>query len=284
MAEDTKKDNLTAFDDLDRKIEEARLAHELAQRGDPNVNPGVIKEPPKKNESVDDPTKLIIDRNYLTSLREEAKSYRKEMDKLKDELGQNQGILKQYFQVDTPQALAEKLEDAKKQREKDEEAKLSKIELGDKKRAQLEKTIDEMKVQHDVKVNDLVQSRNKIIVQNALIQAAIRYDVANPKQLLRLLENEFQVDPDKLVPQYKAEDGIMSLDERVKIFLDEQENWNLVRSKIPIGAGSQGGSTGGQSKKMWTKDEISKLRREDPKKLRELDTEIQSAYREGRVK
>jgi len=35
---------------------------------------------------------------------------------------------------------------------------------------------------------------------------------------------------------------------------------------------------------MWTKDEISKLRREDPKKLRELDTEIQSAYREGRVK
>ena len=101
-------------------------------------------------------------------------------------------------------------------------------------------------------------------------------------QLLRLLQNEFYVDPDRLAPMYDAEDGPMTLKERVKIFLDEPENWNLGKSKIGQGSGSTN-TSGNSGKPFFTKSQLREMRTSNPAEYKKRQPEIQQAYKEGRV-
>jgi hypothetical protein len=75
----------------------------------------------------------------------------------------------------------------------------------------------------------------------------------------------------------------MSLDDRVKAFLDEQDNWNLVRGRMTISGGSQG-SAGGPARPIFTKDELRNMRRDNPDEYKRRQPEIQRAYAEGRVR
>ena len=203
---------------------------------------------------------------------------------VKKEMDDYQKVLADYFQVDSPQALKEQLDERKRMKEREEEGRLSKIELAEKKARDLQKEKEEDRIRFEQREQDLISQRDKIIIQNALIQAAVANDVANPKQLLKLLENEFFVDPDRLVPMYKAEDGLMPLEERVQVFLNEPDNWNLVSAKIAAGSGTKGGSTTAHGRKVWSRAEIKKLRNEDPAAYKAQQEEIQAAYREGRVR
>jgi len=99
----------------------------------------------------------------------------------------------------------------------------------------------------------------------------------------RVLESEFYVDPDRLTPLYRTEEGPISLEERVKIFLDEPENWNLVRSKIAQGGGTSG-KAGASSRPAFTRAELKEMRAKRPEEYKARQTEIQRAYKEGRVR
>jgi len=267
-----------AKDALDERIEKERIRQEKLRASGEGIKTSDLKE----DDS--DPSKITVDRDYIHSLREEAKTYRKQLEGVKDDFGQIQNLLKQHYGVDSAQGLQEKLAETKKQREQEEEAKLSKVDLSEKKRAQLEKEKEEQRITFEQERNDLVKQRNKIIIENALIQAAVAQDVINPKQLLRLLHQEFYVDDRDLKPKYKTSEGIeMSLDDRVKAFLDEQDNWNLVRGRMTISGGSQG-SMGGPARPIFTKDELRTMRRDSPDEYKRRQVEIQRAYAEGRVR
>lgn len=260
-------------ENLKAKEEEEKLAKQEANNEDAA----------KKAKAEEDPNKITVERAYLTTIRDEAKGYRKELESLKEQFTNVQSVLKNQFGVDSATALQEKLEEAKRMKEKEEETKLSKVELAEKRAQSLEKQLEEERIKSETKVNELIKSRDDMIIQHSLIQAAVANDVANPRQVYQLLKDEFYVDPDRLVPLYKAEDGEMSLDERVRVFLDDPDNWNLVRSKIPMGSGSQG-SVGGGGKHMFSKAELSDMRQNRPEEYKERQKEILKAYAEGRIK
>ena len=270
MAEDVKVDK----DPIDSEIEKARIYNEKMK---------MQSTDPSTKTSDDDPNKITVDRQYIQGLREEAKEYRKKLESFKDEVQAIQGVLKQQFGVEDAKSLQDKLEAAKKAKEQEEEAKLSKLELSEKNAQKWERQLEDERIRHETRERDLLTSRNTMIIRNALIQAAVTHDVANPKQVLRLLEDEFEVDPNTLVPYYKAEDGRLSLEERVKVFLDDPDNWNLVRSKIPVGSGAQGGA-GVSGKPFLSKEELSKLRNENPKEYKRRNAEIMQAYADKRVR
>lgn len=277
-------------DDLEKQIELERKRQENLKAKDDeekqskeNAAAEADDVSKKKKAAEEDPNKITVERAYLTTIRDEAKGYRKELESLKEQFTNVQSVLKNQFGVDSAPALQEKLEEAKKAKEKEEETKLSKVELAEKRAQNLEKQLEEERIKSETKVNDLIKSRDDMIIQHSLIQAAVANDVANPRQVYQLLKDEFYVDPDRLVPLYKAEDGEMSLDERVKVFLDDPDNWNLVRSKIPMGSGSQG-SIGGGGKHLFSKAELTDMRQNRPEEYKERQKEILKAYAEGRIK
>lgn len=292
--EETKQDELkTGAGGPEKKVDDLEKQIELERKRQENLKAKEEEEKQRKEQSTEDaekkkaaeedPSKITVERAYLTQIRDEAKGYRKELESLKDQFSSVQSVLKNQFGVDSATALQEKLEEAKKAKEKEEETKLSKVELAEKRAQQLEKQLEEERIKSEQEVNRLIKSRDDMIIQHSLIQAAVANDVANPRQVYQLLKDEFYVDPDRLVPLYKAEDGEMSLDERVRVFLDDPDNWNLVRSKIPMGSGSQG-SVGGGGKHMFTKAELADMRQNRPEEYKERQQEILKAYREKRVK
>jgi len=266
-----------AKDALDERIEKERIRQEkLRETG------GGMKE---ENKDDSDPSKITVDRDYIHSLREEAKTYRKQLEGVKDDFGQIQNLLKQHYGVDSAQGLADKLAETKKQRDSEEDEKLSKVDLSEKKRAQLEKEKEEQRIAFEQERGDLVSQRNKIIIENALIQAAVANDVVNPKQLLRLLHQEFYVDDQDLKPKYQTSEGIeMTLDDRVKAFLEETDNWNLVRGRMTVSGGTQPAAGGGPTRPIFTKEDLKVMRRDNPDEYKRRQPEIQRAYAEGRVR
>lgn len=275
--------------DLDDRIEQARkmqskLRGSQDELGETPTGQTSSKEKASKDDIPDDDgNQITVERDYIHSLREEAKGFRKEKEELRKETEEMKKILADYFNVTSAQALKEKLEDERKAQDREEEGRLSKIELAEKKAKHEERKREEERIKYEQEKKSLTQQRDKIIIQNALIQAAVANDVANPRQLLKLLENEFFVDPERLVPYYKAEDGMMTLEERVKVFLEEPENWNLVTSKIAAGSGTKGSQSSSSGKRTYTKKELSELRHKDPAEYKRLQPDIMAAYREGRV-
>lgn len=262
-------------DALDERIEKERIRQEKLRASGESIKP---------EKDADDPSKITVDRDYIHSLREEAKTYRKQLEGVKEDFGQIQSLLKQHYGVDSAQGLQEKLAETKRARENEEDDKLSKVDLAEKKRAQLEKEKEEQRIAFEQERGDLVSQRNKIIIENALIQAAVANDVINPKQLLRLLHQEFYVDDRDLKPKYQTSEGIeMTLDDRVKAFLEEQDNWNLVRGRMTVSGGSQA-AIGGPSRPIFTKEELKTMRNENPAEYKRRQPEIQRAYAEGRVR
>jgi len=295
MPEETKQeDGKTGVSASEKKVDDLEKQIELERKRQENLKAKEEEDKLRKVENEEekvaaakkpeeDPNKITVERAYLSQIRDEAKGYRKELESLKEQFTNVQSVLKNQFGVDSASALQEKLEEAKKAKEKEEETKLSKVELAEKRAQSLEKQLEEERIKSETRVNELIKSRDDMIIQHSLIQAAVANDVANPRQVYQLLKDEFYVDPDRLVPLYKAEDGEMSLDERVKVFLDDPDNWNLVRSKIPMGSGSQG-SVGGGGKHMFTKAELTDMRQNRPDEYKERQKEILKAYAEGRVK
>lgn len=295
MAEDMKQETeKTGAASADKRVDDLEKQIELERKRQENLKAKEEEEKlakqeannedaAKKAKAEEDPNKITVERAYLTTIRDEAKGYRKELESLKEQFTNVQSVLKNQFGVDSATALQEKLEEAKRMKEKEEETKLSKVELAEKRAQSLEKQLEEERIKSETKVNELIKSRDDMIIQHSLIQAAVANDVANPRQVYQLLKDEFYVDPDRLVPLYKAEDGEMSLDERVRVFLDDPDNWNLVRSKIPMGSGSQG-SVGGGGKHMFSKAELSDMRQNRPEEYKERQKEILKAYAEGRIK
>jgi hypothetical protein len=283
------KTGSSSRDPIDKQIETAKKYHEALKTKkleDGEAARGAETSGLEKldaQEKQEDASKITVDRAYIHNLREEAKEYRKKLESLQSEFDQMQSTLKQYFQVDSLQALAEKLEESRRQKEREEETKLSKVEIAERRAQKLEKMLEEEKIKHESIIKELTASRDKIIIQNALIQAAVANDVANPKQLLRLLQDEFYVDQEKLIPLYKAAEGTMSLEERVKAFLEEPENWNLVRSKIAVGSGAQS-TASHATRPLFTKSDLRKMRRENPQEYKQRQSEIMKAYAEGRVR
>jgi len=274
------EDERLSRDALDERIEKEVMKQEKLRASGEG-----IKSDLKEGDKESDPSKITVDRDYIHSLREEAKTYRKQLEGVKDDFGQIQSLLKQHYGVDSAQGLQEKLSETKKQREDEEEAKLSKVDLTEKKRAQLEREKEEQKIAFDQERSQLITQRNKIVVENALIQAAVAHDVINPKQLLRLLHQEFYVDDQDLKPKYRTSDGIeISLDERVKAFLEEQDNWNLVRGRMTVSGGSQSAAGGGPARPIFTKEDLKIMRRDNPDEYKRRQPEIQRAYAEGRVR
>jgi len=277
--------------DLDGRIEQARRYHEAVTKHGDKAGPKLPdKDPTSSSTKGDDDErssggdlKMEVERSYIHNLREEAKENRLAKEELAKEAEGFRQVMRDFFQVDDPQALKDKLEQTQRLKEKDEEGRLSKIDLMEKKLRESERTMEEERIKFEQDRQELKQQRDKIIVQNALIQSAVSYDVANPKQLLRLLENEFYVDPDRLTPLYRTEEGPISLEERVKIFLDEPENWNLVRSKIAQGGGTSG-KAGASSRPAFTRAELKEMRAKRPEEYKARQTEIQRAYKEGRVR
>ena len=263
-------------DALDERIEKERLRQEKLKASGEGIK--------TEKEEDEDTSKITVDRDYIHSLREEAKTYRKQLEGVKEDFGQIQSLLKQHYGVDSAQGLQEKLAETKRVRENEEDDKLSKVDLSEKKRAQLEKEKEEQKIAFEQERNDLVSQRNKIIIENSLIQAAVANDVINPKQLLRLLHQEFYVDDRDLKPKYQTSEGIeMTLDDRVKAFLEEQDNWNLVRGRMTVSGGSQT-AIGGPARPIFTKDELKTMRNDNPAEYKRRQPEIQRAYAEGRVR
>jgi hypothetical protein len=126
MAEDVKIDK----DPIDNEIEKARIYNEKMKMQ--NTDPSKTDPAPKDRTGDDDPNKITVDRQYIQGLREEAKEYRKKLESFKDEVQAIQGVLKQQFGVEDAKSLQDKLEAAKKAKEQEEEAKLSKLELSEK--------------------------------------------------------------------------------------------------------------------------------------------------------
>jgi hypothetical protein len=295
MAEDLKKDELFGVDDkksnkddIDVQIDMERRRQEALKKATDDDSDKKLLDDKKaldadKSRKTEDVDKITVNRDYIKQIRDEAKKYRLDLEESKKATSVLQDTLKKHFDVDTPEKLAEKLEEAKRMKEKEEETKLSRVEIAEKRAQKLEKEMEEERIKSEQKVNELIKSRDDMIIRHGLIQAAVAHDVANPKQLLQLLKDEFYVDPDRLVPLYKAEDGTMSLDERVKVFLEDTDNWNLVKSKIREGSGSQG-SIGSSGKTLFTKADLSKMRNENPAEYKRLQPEILKAYADGRVK
>jgi len=270
--------------DLERKYQEAlKQKQGLAQ----SVTEGKSTPPESEDSGMHkDDDKLNVDRNYIQQLREEARETRKKLEAQQKKESEFQSLLVQHFGVDNPQDLKDKLEEARRSKEKEDESKLSRVEIAEKRAKELEKTKEEMRIKFEQRERELIKSRDETIIQNALIQAAVANDVVNPKQLLQLLKHEFVVDQDRLIPIYKAEDGEMSLNERVKVFLEDPDNWNLVGSKVAgSGSGSQGnlGTISG-GKRMFSKAELADMRKNRPKEYKERQREILKAYNEGRVR
>jgi hypothetical protein len=271
---------------LDRQIENLKKAHAKQQQSQGEGTGEEEKKVEQQQSASDDEdtSKITVDRQYITSLREEAKDYRKRQEQQKDEVTKYQSALKQHFGVDSITALTDKLNEEQKQKEAEEEKKLSRVELEAKKRAEIQKEYEQAKFGWEQRERELTLQRDETIIRNALINAAVANDVVNPKQLLRLLQHEFYVDPNRLVPLYKAEDGEMSLEERVKVFLEDPDNWNLVRSQATIHGSGTKASGSGPARPVFTKAELREMRATRPKEYKDRQDEIMRAYKEGRVK
>lgn len=283
--DDNRKDSRDTKDDLDKQIDLERKRQE-AMKNTKDDDPDVKKESKTKDSEdektkLDEDGKLTVDRKYITQLREEAKKNRLEFENLQKETQQIQEVLKKQFNVDSAQKLVEKLDEMSKSKEKEEEGKLNKLELAERRALKVEKELEQEKIRYEQKISELIKERDDMIIQHHLIQSAVANDVANPKQLLRLLKDEFYVDPKQLVPLYKA-DNTMSLNEFVKGYLEQSENWNLVRSKIKEGSGTTG-SVSGAGKVKFTKDQLTKMRNENPEEYKRRQPEILKAYAEGNV-
>jgi len=266
-------------DQLDQRIQ-AEKEHQDRLKNDPAAAAAAGL---KTDTEGDDPNKITVDRSYITALREEAKENRVAADGIKTEMQDLRNLLKTQFGVDSAEQLAEKMKEDKLAKEREEESKLSKLELAEKKRAEVEKKMEELAFQSDAEKSDLKSQRDDIIIENALIQTAVAMDVVNAKQLIRLLKDEFFVDPNDLTPKYQAEDGIMSLEQRVKVFLEDQDNWNLVRGRMTPGSGTQTAGAGGPNKPTFTRAELKDMRNNKPDEYKSRQVEIQKAYAEGRV-
>lgn len=279
------KDGLDIQIEMERKRREKEKKDQSATTQREAVQKEEQETQKEKTKSEEDPTKLSVDTEWLRTLRTSDEKKKQEIEKLQGELSVLHSTLKQHFNVDSAQALADKLEEAKKSKEREEESKLSRVEVAEKRAQKLEKQLEEERIKFEQRERELISSRDETIIQTALIQAAVANDVVNPKQLLQLLKDEFVVDPVKRIPVYKAEDGVFSLEERVKVFLEDPLNWNLVSNKIPAyGSNTQGtGGTGG-GKQVFTKAELADMRQNRPKEYKERQAEILKAYQEGRVK
>jgi hypothetical protein len=278
-------------DPVDKQIDMERKYQEALKQKQTKAQPVTDGTSPKPETDTtgihaDDDNKMNVDRKYIEQLREEARENRKKLEAQQKSTAEFQNLLVQHFGVDNPQDLKDKLEEARKSKEKEDESKLSRVEIAEKRAKELEKAKEEARIRFEQRERELILSRDETIIQNALIQAAVANDVVNPKQLLQLLKHEFQVDPDRLVPVYKAEDGDMTLDERVRVFLEDPDNWNLVGSKVAgSGSGSQGNMGGGSGgKRIYKKSELADMRKNRPQEYKDNQREILRAYNEGRVR
>lgn len=111
-----------------------------------------------------------------------------------------------------------------------------------------------------------VTQLRKVRLESEILAEAAKLDAYNPGQIAKLLSGEFNYDKDLETYTAVVRDDKnkivdeLSVKEKVKQFLEDPDNDNLVRSKAKGGTGSKETGTGSSNAAGETKDDLNQLK------------------------
>jgi hypothetical protein len=165
------------------------------------------------------------------------------------------------------------------------------------KEAEFQKTLTEREEELKRATSNVTKLRN-FRRDNEILKAASEHDAYNPQQIVSLLEKDFEYDEETdsfvcIVRKGGKKEKEMSVADRVKEFLTDVANENLIKSKVKSGSGTKkdgaqysdkgGGAPSNASKYMRTEDEILAEEAEDRgftlenwKKIKAREAEIKA--------
>ena len=225
---------------------------------DDDVSKG-IKEAEKK--AADDEKKNSVD--YWKSEFDKAKDKRDDLRKSNRKLKEKMEELAQQVADAPSQEEFKKIRDQFKElkefrtqieKEREEEDLKQKSEL-ERSQISFQKEMDKFKTEFDEeknKFNSLLKEKddklleeakktenaNKRALKGSIIEAAAKHDAVNPNQVFKILKDDFEYDADldKYVYFDKDEKGKLkdelSVDEYVGKYMTDEDNSNLVKSKV----------------------------------------------------
>ncbi len=225
----------------------------------------------------------------MRTLRGKADTTAKELKDLKEKL-EGAPNAEEYDELKTQ--LDELLEAQQKKKEsKMDDTEKQKVRF-DKQLADLEKKFDgatnKFNDQLKAKDTEILDGKNEIKglrnvrLSGEIMEAAIVGDAYNPKQIVKILSSEFMYDDKLETFTHLVRDGKgkivdeLTVEERVKAFLEDSDNDNLVKSKTKSGTGGlESGSTESTNRALDnTKGSFSNKMNQKPGEYDPKDPEI----------
>ncbi len=217
-----------------------------------------------KDVSNPDPEKFV-DREEFKKVIDKRDAVKAELRTLKSKMeeyeGNNDELKALKIQLSELTEIKEEYEKIKKDKE---DADLEKKTEAEKEAIKIRKEYEEFQSQMDNKLEEFKQSvevkdstignlkgeisnLRGVKLENEILAAASKYDAINPKQIVRLIKNDFTYDETdnsfykNVYKGDKLKDQIEVID-FVKEFLSDKENANLVKSGMKAGSGSKSNS------------------------------------------
>jgi len=240
-------------DDIKKAEEEAKKVEEEKKRLEQEK--GNFKPDPEK----------FVDREEFKKVIDKRDAVKAELRTLKSKMEEYEGNNDELKSLKTRLSeLTEIKEEYEKVKEAKEEADLEKKTEAEKEAIKIRKEYEAFQSQMDTKLEEFKQSvevkdstignlkgeisnLRGVKLENEILAAASKYDAINPKQIVRLIKNDFTYDETdnsfykNVYKGDKLKDQIEVID-FVKEFLSDKENANLVKSGMKAGSGSKSNS------------------------------------------
>jgi hypothetical protein len=261
-------------EELELKVEDFETEEELQGAIDKKLEDELEADPDKLKEKIEFQKS---EARKAFEARDKAKKERlrlsKKYDEQAKELKNLQSKLESAPSADEYNDLKVKLDEIL---EKEENAKLDKLDDSEKERVRFEKQLDAFEKKFDAtteKFNDQLKEKDdelkqskqeirdlrRVKLNSEILEHAVAGNAYNPKQIVKILTSDFQYD-DKLETHTHLvrEKGKivdeLSVEERVKAFLEDPDNDNLVRSGAKGGTGTKEVASSASTKNVTEKN------------------------------
>jgi chromosome segregation ATPase len=233
--------------DTDKDLEQAIKDHEASLANDGDNDPDVETLKKELDKWKKEAKKAFEDRD---AAKKERRAVQKKIKELENSLGDNPSK-EEYERLE--EELDELKNFKKEMDEKQEEEERNKLSEIERIKLDMNKELEKLRKDYDKQVENLqselekrnadlektgktVQELRKIKLANEIVNSASKNKAYNPKQIERILSNEFTYDEDigKYVYYIRDDKGKVvdekTVDERVTEFLQDEDNANLVES------------------------------------------------------
>jgi len=236
-----------------------------------DINKALEAKTSKKKETEDDPEYLKAELKKVIDQRDTAKAERRT---LKSKLEEFESKFKGIPKKEDLETMSTELEELRKYREqvkkKEEEEDLKKKSDIERAEINFKKQQETMQKQFEEQLKEvkaLVEEKDKVLQENDkrigelrklrlegdILKASAKYNAYSPSQVVKLLVDDFKYDVDLDKYSYlkyekdKLKDEL-TVEERVKEFLSDEDNENLIKSPINTdGTGTKSTETPGKS-------------------------------------